>query len=349
MRPALGMEEPMKRLLWACLLSLGVAVTGVAPVTDAMAQDAQSKASQKKHSLKSAAKKKTKKSAHKRKPGRLARQQQRDLSEYQTLNGQPVLRSAYALVLDQRTGEPLYEKNPQERTPIASITKLMTAMVVLDANLPMDEAISITDDDVDRMKYTRSRLPVGTRMSRGDLMHLALIASENRAAAALSRAYPGGREAFIAAMNKKADALGMRHTEFHDGTGLNRHNLSTARDLARMVDAAYRYDAIREISAMGSYDMMVPGRQRMHALAYNNTNPLTRRSDWEIGVSKTGFINEAGHCLVMQARISHQPLIIVLLDSQGKYSRIGDANRIRRWVEEGPAQRLADRSKARKT
>jgi D-alanyl-D-alanine endopeptidase (penicillin-binding protein 7) len=349
----------MRKILWAWLLGLGVAVAGMAPVTDAVAQEGVRKVGDKtaqvskqrksKHSIKSAQRLHKSGKASKRKVSRINRAQQRDLSEYKTLNGQPVLRSAYALVLDQRTGELLYEKGAQKRTPIASITKLMTAMVVLDANLPMDEPITIAEADVDHLKYTRSRLPVGTRMSRGDLMHLALIASENRAAAALSREYPGGRDAFVAAMNRKADTLGMKDTEFHDGTGLSRSNLSTARDLARMVDAAYRYDAVREISSMGSYDMMLPSRRSMRELAYNNTNPLTRRKDWEIGVSKTGFINEAGHCLVMQARISHQPLIIVLLDSQGKYSRIGDANRIRRWIEEGPAQHIADRRKGRTT
>jgi len=259
------------------------------------------------------------------------------------------LQSAAALVIDQKTGETLYAKNADVPTSIASITKLMTAMVTLDAGLSLDEEIVIGEADVDRLKGTGSRLPLGTRLTRGELLHLALIASENRAAAALSRAYPGGRGAFVAAMNAKARALGMKDSHFVDGTGLNSANKSTAEDLARMVDAAYHYPLIREITSSGAYDVGLPGkkvvkvredgrlrrvtREITRQVAFHNTNALTRSGDWEIGVSKTGYINEAGRCLVMQAKISEKPVIIVLLDSWGKWSRIGDANRIRKWLE----------------
>jgi D-alanyl-D-alanine endopeptidase (penicillin-binding protein 7) len=222
-------------------------------------------------------------------------------------------------------------------------------MVTLDAGLSMDEEITISKDDVDRLKGTSSRLPLGATLTRGELMHLALIASENRAAAALSRAYPGGRDAFISAMNRKARTLGMTDSQFVDGTGLNSANRATAADLAKMVDAAYRYSAIREISTSAGYDVGLPAkrvvkvkedgrirrvtREVTRQVAFQNTNALTRSGDWDIGVSKTGYINEAGRCLVMQARISEKPVIIVLLDSWGKWSRIGDANRIKKWLE----------------
>ncbi len=258
--------------------------------------------------------------------------------------GELTLRSASVLVVDQATGEALYAKNPDRPAPIASITKLMTAMVTLDAGLPLDEEITIGPEDVDRLKGTRSRLALGTTLTREALLHLALIASENRAAAALSRAYPGGRPAFVEAMNRKARQLGMTHTHFVDGTGLSSENQSTAADLVKLVDAAYRYPLIRRISTTGSYDLLVPTRKQVRHLAFNNTNLLTRRDDWEIGVSKTGYINEAGHCLVMQAKIAEQKVIIVLLDSWGKLSRIGDANRIRKWLEFGGTGRLASRS-----
>lgn len=257
---------------------------------------------------------------------------------------EPALRSTAVLVVDQGTGEPLYAKNPHLQLPIASITKLMTAMVSLDAGLPLHEEITISEDDVDRLKGTSSRLAIGTRLTREELLHLALIASENRAAAALSRAYPGGREAFVTAMNRKAAQLGMHQTYFVDGTGLSSLNRSTAADLVKLVDAAYRYPLIRKISTTGSYDLTVPASRRVRHLAFNNTNLLTRKDDWEIGISKTGYINEAGHCLVMQARIAGQKVIIVLLDSWGKLSRIGDAMRIRQWLEQSNTHRIASRN-----
>jgi len=267
-----------------------------------------------------------------------------------TLQGNELdLRASAALVIDQKSGTALYAKNIDVPTAIASITKLMTAMVTLDAGLALDEEIVVNNEDVDRLKGTGSRLALGTRLTREELLHLALIASENRAAAALSRAYPGGRDAFIAAMNRKARQIGMTDSRFLDGTGLNSGNRATAVDLAKMVDAAYRYPLIREISSTGSYGVSVPGtkvvrvrengkmrkvaRSVQRRLAFNNTNSLTRSQDWDIGVSKTGFINEAGHCLVMQTNIAEQKVIIVLLDSIGRWGRIGDAQRIRKWLE----------------
>jgi D-alanyl-D-alanine endopeptidase (penicillin-binding protein 7) len=270
------------------------------------------------------------------------------------------LRSAAALVVDQKTGEALYSKNPDAPAPIASITKLMTALVTLDAGLSMDEEITIGMQEVDRIKGTSSRLPLGVTLTRGELMNLALIASENRAAAALSRAYPGGREAFVVAMNHKAASLGMQNTYYVDGTGLSSENRSTAADLARLVDAASRYPMIRQITSTGTYGVTVPGQRvtrvkehgkwrrvavpAMRSLAFYNTNALTRNANWDIGVSKTGYINEAGHCLVMQTRIAERKVIIVLLDSWGKMSRIGDANRIRQWLENGASGHYASRA-----
>lgn len=241
------------------------------------------------------------------------------------------LASAKALVINQQTGEVLYAKNTNVATPIASVTKLMTAMVMLDAHLSLDELINISDEDVDYLKGTGSRLRVGTVLTRGELLQLALMASENRAASALGRAYPGGKSAFIQAMNQKAQALGMHATRFVDSTGLDSANISTAEDLVKMVNAAYHYPEIRQVSTLPSQEVTLYGRQ--NALNFVNTNALVRNGNWVIGLSKTGFINEAGRCLVMQAEISGQPVIMVLLDSVGKMSRIGDANRVRKWVE----------------
>ncbi len=250
---------------------------------------------------------------------------------------EPFVYASSVLVADYQSGRPIYAKNPDHLTPIASITKLMTALVTLEANLPLGEYITITSEDVDRIKHTGSRLALGTKLTRLELLHLALIASENRAAAALSRAYPGGRGAFVAAMNRKARELGMTNTYFVDGTGLSSHNRSTAKDLVKLVQAAYRNPLIRSITTTASYEVEERG------LAFFNTNRLVRRSDWEIGVSKTGFINEAGYCLVMQANIAGRPVIMVLLHSRDKWSRIADAERIRRWLEGGAMQRYVQR------
>jgi serine-type D-Ala-D-Ala endopeptidase (penicillin-binding protein 7) len=241
------------------------------------------------------------------------------------------LSSTKALVYNQLTREVVYGKNVNKVTPIASVTKLMTAMVMLDAHLPMDELISITREDIDYLKGTRSRLSVGTSLTRAELLQLALMASENRAASALARNYPGGFYAFMRAMNQKAQALGMRSTYFVDATGLDSANTSTAEDLVRMVSAAYEYPEIRQVSTTPSQAITLYGRQG--AMNFVNTNALVRNGDWIIGLSKTGFINEAGRCLVMQAEIAGQPMIIVLLDSVGKLTRVGDANRIRKWLE----------------
>lgn len=248
--------------------------------------------------------------------------------------GELRLASAKAMVVNQDTGAVLYAKGTDLATPIASVTKLMTAMVVLDAHQPLDEMVTITKEDVDTIKGTGSRLRVGTALSRQELLQLALMASENRAASALGNAYPGGRSAFIDAMNAKAAALGMTRSHFVDGTGLDSSNVSTAEDLARMARAAYQYAEIRQVSTSASY--AVPVRGVRHPLEFRNTNALVRNSDWQIGLSKTGYISESGRCLVMQAQIADQPLIIVLLDSWGKYTRIGDAQRIRKWLENSP-------------
>jgi D-alanyl-D-alanine endopeptidase (penicillin-binding protein 7) len=239
------------------------------------------------------------------------------------------LKSSAAVVFDQSTGEILYGKNSQAIHPIASISKLMTAIVVFDAQLDPAEIIQVTDEDVDYLRNTGSRLHVGAALSRDEMLRLALMASENRAAAALSRAYPGGREAFIRAMNAKAQSLGLIGTRFADSTGLSSTNVSTAEDLAALVAHAHTYAKIREYSTARQHDTEVAGRK----LAFRNTNGLVSSADWGIGLSKTGFINEAGRCLVMQAQLAGRAVIIVLLDSWGKNTRSADALRVRQWLE----------------
>ncbi|MHB9100745.1 MAG: D-alanyl-D-alanine endopeptidase [Sulfuricella sp.] len=252
------------------------------------------------------------------------------------------LRSSSAIVVDQNTGRTLFGKNADARMPIASITKLMTAMVVLDAQLPLNEKIAISGEDRDSLKGTHSRIKVGTTLSRQLALQLALMSSENRAAAALARAYPGGFPAFVAAMNRKAGSLGMSHTRFVDSTGLNSNNISTAQDLVKMVNAAHAYPLIRDMTTTGFYDVAMRGGQRR--VQFKNTNLLVRNKTWKIGLSKTGFINEAGHCLVMQVNIANKPMVIVLLDSWGKLSRIGDAQRIKKWIKEARAPSIASAS-----
>ena len=241
------------------------------------------------------------------------------------------LRSSVAYVVDQNTGESLFDKNSRAVVPIASITKLMTSMVVLDSKAPLTEQIEVTDEDRDYIKNTGSRLAVGSVLSREDMLHIALMASENRAAAALSRYFPGGRPAFIAAMNAKAKQLGMTDTHFESPSGLTSENVSSARDLVKMVNAAYQYPLIRKFSTDHSYEVYTGKR----SIAYNSTNALVRNPTWDIGLQKTGFINEAGECLVMQATIHGRPMIVVLLDSSGKYSRFADATRLRTWLDNG--------------
>lgn len=243
--------------------------------------------------------------------------------------GRLALYSSSALVIDQSTGQTVLEKQPDAVVPIASISKLMTAMVVLDAKPDLQEIISISEEDVDGLKGTRSRLPVGATMTRETAMLLALMSSENRAANALGRHYPGGLRAFVQAMNRKAQSLGMYHSRFEEPTGLSSNNVSTAHDLVRMVTAAARYPEIRSYSTTPEARVELNGRIR----DFGNTNALVRNDNWEIGVSKTGYISEAGRCLVMQARVADKPVVIVLLDSAGKMTRVGDANRIKRWME----------------
>lgn len=241
------------------------------------------------------------------------------------------LRSSSALVLDAATGEIVVDKNSDEVTPIASITKLMTAMVILDRHLDLEQRIVISRDDIDSLKGTRSRLRPGNVAQRGELLMIALMASENRAAAALGRTYPGGLEPFIAAMNAKAAALGMHDSRFVDPTGLSPYNVSSARDLVQLVRAAHDYPVIRDFTTRGRASVRVSERGR--ALTYVNTNSIVRAHRWDVGLSKTGYISEAGRCLVMRVRLASRDFIVVLLDSWGRYSRIGDANRIKKWVE----------------
>ncbi|MCB5190254.1 D-alanyl-D-alanine endopeptidase [Methylobacillus arboreus] len=247
------------------------------------------------------------------------------------------LASSKAMIVNQDSGEVLFAKGIDLTTPIASLTKLMTAMVVLDAQLDMDEKLKVSREDIDTLKGTGSRMPIGATLSRAEMLQLALMASENRAASALGRHYPGGLDAFVAAMNVKAIQLGMLHSRFADPTGLNSANVSTAEDLVKMVRAAYQYPEIRHVSTSTSYSVPVNGARA--PLQYVNSNVLVRNSDWVIGLSKTGYINEAGRCLVMQAEVGGQPLIIVLLDSFSKNARIGDAQKIRKWIESSNSHR----------
>jgi D-alanyl-D-alanine endopeptidase (penicillin-binding protein 7) len=242
----------------------------------------------------------------------------------------PNLRSGIALIYDEVGQRPLYSKGADTVAPIASITKLMTARVVLDARLPMDETITLTRDDEDRYKRSRSRMQRGMTLTRGDLLKLALLASENRAAHALARTYPGGTAAVVELMNKKAHDLGMNDSHFTDPTGLHSDNVSTAQDLVKLVLAAQNYPEIHDATTSTAHSVDVGRKRQMN---FRNTNPLVRNSQWEIGLSKTGYISEAGRCLVMETRISQRPVVIVLLDSWGKRTRVGDANRVKRWME----------------
>jgi len=245
------------------------------------------------------------------------------------------LASANVLVFDTSNGQPIYAKGADAVTPIASVTKLMTAMVVLDEAQSLDESVSVSIADLDLLKGSHSRLRLGTELSRRDMLRIALMASENRAASSLARHYPGGTDAFVQAMNQKAQSLGMVNTRFADSTGLSSENVSTANDLARMVQAAATYPLIREFTTTPShYVELQPSGQ---LLGFNNTNSLVKSGAWDIQVSKTGFIREAGKCLVMLVNIASRPVVIVLLDSLGRLTRIGDANRVKYWLETGEA------------
>lgn len=239
------------------------------------------------------------------------------------------LRSSVALVVDQDTHEVLLSKNDQAVLPIASLTKLMTGVIVSEAHLSMDENITITQDDVDTEKGSSSRLAVGSTLSRGEMLHLALMSSENRAAHALGRTFPGGLSTFVSLMNAKAKSLGMLDTSYVEPTGLSSKNQSSARDLAVLVNAAHTDPVLRELTTSPGYQVEV-GRR---TLQYNNTNRLVKNPAWDIGLQKTGYISEAGQCLVMQAKVAGRKLIMVFLDSAGKLSRIADAERVKRWVE----------------
>lgn len=255
------------------------------------------------------------------------------------------LQSNVAFVMDQATSEVLFEKNSRVPLPMASITKLMTALVVLDSAQNMHEILEVTSEDIDYEKNSRSRLRVGAQLSRTDMLHIALMSSENRAASALGRSYPGGLKNFVKRMNEKARTIGMTTTTFVDSNGLSSGNVASARDLAKLVSAAYNYPAVRQYSTDTSYIVEPGGR----ALQYSTTNRLVKNPEWDIGLQKTGYISEAGRCLVMQAKIEGRPVVMVFLDSKGKLSRLGDAARIRKWLEALPptlsgAHALAEQS-----
>ncbi|MDQ6916277.1 MAG: D-alanyl-D-alanine endopeptidase [Pseudomonadota bacterium] len=245
------------------------------------------------------------------------------------------LASSSVLVMDAKAGNPIYSKAANTVTPIASVTKLMTAMVVLDADQPLDETVTVDIADLDLLRGSHSRLRLGSELSRREMLRLALMASENRAASSLARHYPGGFAACIAAMNKKAAELGMSHTHFSDATGLSSENVSTANEVALMVRAAAGYPMIRDATTTSSHYVEVQPTGTL--LGFNNTNSLVRGGEWDIQVSKTGFIREAGKCLVMLTTIASRPIVIVLLDSYGKLTRVGDANRVKHWLETGEA------------
>lgn len=241
------------------------------------------------------------------------------------------VRSSSALVVDVKTGKTLYQKNATKVRPIASLTKLMTALVVLDAKQNLNQTITVDKNDLDRVKHTHSRIRMGTKVNRRDALHLALMSSENRMASALARHYPGGRSAFVRAMNNKARQLGMRNTHFYDSTGLSTRNVSTAQDLGKLAAAAYRQPLIRQFTQDENREMRFSAPA--YSLMFNNTNPLVKNPDWDVRLSKTGFTDEAGRCLVMRAKPDSRELAIVLLNSVGKRTPIGDANRIRKWLK----------------
>ena len=240
------------------------------------------------------------------------------------------VRSLKAIVVNQNTGEVIYEKKADARASIASLTKLMTAMVVLDSGMDLNKKITLTKADIDRVKRTTSRLPIGAKLSRYELLKAALISSDNRAAFALSRSYPSGRKGFISAMNVKAIQLGMQKSQFRDPTGLDKRNISTAKDLLKLARAAYQYSVIRELTTTASENIKIS--KKRNSIGFNNTNPLVKKDEWDIGLSKTGFIRESGRCLVVQTIIDDQPIIIILLNSYGKLTRFADVKRIRNWM-----------------
>ena len=258
---------------------------------------------------------------------------QRDYSnsKFAKYKSDPKVRSAKAMVVNQNNGKVIYQKNAYSEASIASLTKLMTAMVILDSKIDLKKKIKITKHDIDRLKGTGSRIPIGTSVTGYDLLKISLMSSDNRAASALSRAYPSGKKGFIKAMNIKALKLGMHNSKFADPTGLNKRNKSTARDLVRMVEAAYQYPEIRKITTTSQETFRIG--KRKNEIGFVNTNRLVRKGTWDIGLSKTGFTRDAGRCLVMQAMISNEPVIMIFLNSYGTLTRFADAQRVKRWIK----------------
>ncbi len=320
--------------LAACALALALSLTPVLASAAAAASKPVAKTSHVKRSAKATKPARASKRASRRVAVRTVPERASfgHLSGLQKTDDELDLKSSVALVVDQDTNEVLLSKNSSAVLPIASITKLMTAVVVTEAGLPLDEMLTVSQDDVNATAGSRSRLRLGTRLSRGEMLHLALMASENRAANLLGRTYPGGVGPFVEAMNAKARELGMSDTSYVEPTGLSSSNQSSAEDLARLVRAAMDYPIIRELSTSQEFQVPVGRRQ----VQFRNTNGLVRNPEWEIGLQKTGYISAAGRCLVMQAQFAGRQLIMVLLDSAGKYSRIGDAERIRKWLAATP-------------
>jgi D-alanyl-D-alanine endopeptidase (penicillin-binding protein 7) len=308
----------------ACALGL-VSVAGIAG--SATAAEASASVVDKRVSGSISAGKATRSSGPKRTANRPLRPSEGQMAGLRRVDDPLDLKSSVALVVDQDTDEVLFEKNTRAVLPIASITKLMTALVTVEASLPLDEELTVAQSEVVRANV-RSNLRPGMTMTRGTALHLALMSSENRAAQLLGRTYPGGLDAFVEAMNAKARLLGMGDSHFEDPTGLSPENRSSANDLVRLVKAAYEHDVIRQYSISG--ELALPVGKRM--VRYGNTNRLTTNPDWDIGLQKTGYISAAGRCLVMQAVVEGQRVVMVLLDSVGKYSRLGDAQRIRDWL-----------------
>ncbi len=251
----------------------------------------------------------------------------------------PGLKSRIGLVVDLDSDQVLYEKNADESVPIASITKLMSAMVLIDSGVPLLESITITKEDIDRYKGSRSKLQTGTTLLRAEALKLALMASENRAAAALSRVFPGGKLAFVAAMNEKAVVLGMENSFFVDSTGLRPGNVSSAQDLLKLIRASMDYPLIKQYSTTREFKLIAKRGKRKVNLSYVNSNRLVRNSRWDIGLQKTGYISEAGQCLVMQTTVTGKSIAMIFLDSWGKLTRLGDAGRTRRWLERRAASK----------
>ena len=251
--------------------------------------------------------------------------------DYSKYYNQLTIKSPKAIIYDADSGDIIFQKKANEKSSIASLTKLMTAMVLIDSNLDLNEKVKITKKDQDRIKGTKSRLWLGSELTRKELLSIALIASDNRAASALSNSYPGGKKAFVQAMNVKAKQLGMDDTSFADPTGLDKNNISTAIDLVKMTQAAQQYPIIRELSTSSYYEAYI--KNKKIRLNYNNTNLLVRQGLWDIDISKTGYIREAGKCLIMQTKVMDKPIIMVFLKSYGKYTRTADAKRVKKWLE----------------